>query len=41
MGLETMQKEADIMPRSLAVTIVAGTMLGGIFWASLAALIIR
>lgn len=31
----------DIMPRSLALTLVAGTLLGGSFWTIVAALLVR
>lgn len=35
------RKEIDMMPRSLALTMLAGVALGGTFWATLIAVIIR
>ena len=35
------RKETDMMPRSLALTLMAGVILGGGFWAGLIALIVR
>jgi len=35
------RKEIDIMPRPLAVTLMAGILLGTTFWGSLIALITR
>jgi uncharacterized membrane protein len=35
------RKEMDVMPRSLALTMMAGVVLGGSFWATLIALIVR
>jgi hypothetical protein len=36
-----MHKDVDAMPRSLALTMLVGILLGGSFWAALIALIIR
>lgn len=33
--------KADRMPRSLAVTMLAGMVVGSAFWGSLAALLVR
>jgi hypothetical protein len=35
------RKEIDMMPRSLALTMLAGAVLGGSFWVALIAVIVR
>ncbi len=35
------RRDIDMMPRSLAVTMMVGIMFGGTFWASVIALVIR
>lgn len=36
-----MHKEIDMMPRSLAVTMLAGMVVGSTFWATLAIVMIH
>jgi len=36
-----MQKDIDIMPRQFGMTLMIGAAVGGTFWASLIALIVR
>jgi hypothetical protein len=39
--LEMVRRETDTMPRSLALTMMAGVVLGGSFWATIIALVVR
>ena len=34
-------KDIDAMPRSLALTLMIGVVLGGSFWATLIAIVVR
>lgn len=39
--LEMVRKETDVMPRSLALTMMAGVVFGCSFWTAIIALVIR
>jgi hypothetical protein len=36
-----MRKDADMMPRPLAMTMLLGVLIGGAFWAGLLVLVVR
>ncbi|WBO21146.1 hypothetical protein [Sphingomonas abietis] len=39
--LEMVRKETDVMPRSLALTMMVGVVFGCSFWTAILALVIR
>ncbi len=39
--MEPMHDQTDVMPRSLVLTLLVGSLVGGAFWASLIALVAR